>query len=135
VHQGRQRSCLPRGDGIVIIDPNKPRGGKEIVSSCPYGAISWNEVLSLPQKCTLCAHMIDGGERTVRCVETCPTSGMVFGDVDDPASAISQFIREREAQVESYRPEFGTQPAIQYIGLPKPFLAERCCSRTSLANV
>src|SRR4030042_7202272 len=30
------------GDGIVIIDPLKAGGKKEIVNSCHYGAISWN---------------------------------------------------------------------------------------------
>lgn len=38
-----------RADGVVIIDPVKARGRKEIVKSCPYGAISWNEEQQVPQ--------------------------------------------------------------------------------------
>lgn len=32
-----------REDGIVIIDPQKAKGKKEIVGACPYGQIHWNE--------------------------------------------------------------------------------------------
>ena len=32
-----------REDGIVIIDPKVAKGRKDIVKSCPYGAIVWNE--------------------------------------------------------------------------------------------
>lgn len=110
-----------RADGIVIIDPVKAKGRKEIASSCPYGVISWNEAAGLPQKCTLCAHMLDGGEKTTRCAECCPTGAMVFGDLDDAGSAISQLLATRD--VESYRPELGTQPAMKYMSLTRPFIA------------
>ena len=32
-----------RDDGIVIIDPDKSKGQKEIVDACPYGAVYWNK--------------------------------------------------------------------------------------------
>ncbi len=112
-----------RADGIVIIDPVKAKGRKEIVASCPYGVIAWNETAQLAQKCTLCAHMIDGGEKTVRCVETCPTQALAFGDLDDSASAIAQLLKAKGEKVESYKPEFGTRPAIRYFELPQPFIA------------
>jgi Fe-S-cluster-containing hydrogenase components 1 len=38
-----------RADGIVIIDPDKAKGRKDLVESCPYGHIWWNEELQLPQ--------------------------------------------------------------------------------------
>jgi len=31
-----------RDDGIVLIDPEKARGRKDLVESCPYGHIWWN---------------------------------------------------------------------------------------------
>jgi Fe-S-cluster-containing dehydrogenase component len=31
-----------RADGIVIIDPIKAKGHKELVDACPYGHIWWN---------------------------------------------------------------------------------------------
>jgi Fe-S-cluster-containing dehydrogenase component len=112
-----------RADGIVIIDAVKAKGRKEIAESCPYGAIQWNESLQLAQKCNLCAQMIDKGEKTTRCVETCPTQAMVFGDLEDANSAISQVLKAKADKAESLKPELGTRPTIQYFELPKPFVA------------
>ena len=50
-----------RQDGIVLIDPQKAKGQKNLVSSCPYRVIYWNEDKEIPQKCTLCAHLMDAG--------------------------------------------------------------------------
>lgn len=60
-----------REDGLVIIDPVKAEGKRELVDACPYGAIFWNEELSIPQKCTGCAHLVDEGELP-HCVDVCP---------------------------------------------------------------
>ena len=38
-----------RDDGIVLIDPVKAKGRKELVDACPYGHIWWNEELQLPR--------------------------------------------------------------------------------------
>jgi Fe-S-cluster-containing dehydrogenase component len=48
-----------RPDGIVIIDPEKSKGQKQIVDACPVGAIFWNEEEQIPQKCTMCAELLD----------------------------------------------------------------------------
>ena len=32
-----------RDDGIVLIDPDKAKGRKDLVEACPYGHIWWNE--------------------------------------------------------------------------------------------
>src|SRR5450759_249381 len=45
-----------RKDGLVLIDPKKAHGRKEILDSCPYGVIYWNDDQGIPQKCTGCAH-------------------------------------------------------------------------------
>jgi Fe-S-cluster-containing dehydrogenase component len=42
-------SVNKRADGLVIIDPVKARGRKDLVCACPYGAVWWNEELNLPQ--------------------------------------------------------------------------------------
>ena len=112
-----------RDDGIVIIDPNKAKGAKGIVDSCPYGVVFWNEMRSLPQKCTMCAHMLDAGEKTVRCAECCPTGALVFGDLNDPDSAASRALKAKEGKVEALKPEAGTKPGCRYISLTKPFIA------------
>jgi Fe-S-cluster-containing dehydrogenase component len=112
-----------RDDGIVIIDPEKAKGVKEIVDACPYRAVFWNEEANVAQKCTMCAHMLDAGEKTVRCVEVCPAQAMVFGDLDDPASKISKVLAEKADRVEDFKPEFETKPVVKYLSLPKPFIA------------
>ena len=37
-----------RDDGLVIIDPEKAKGQRQIVDACPYHAIFWNEELQIP---------------------------------------------------------------------------------------
>lgn len=113
-------SVYRRDDGIVIIDPEMAVGKREIVSSCPHRAIFWNEALAVPQKCTLCAHLIDQGGKQPRCVEACPTQALVFGDLDDPDSEISNL--RRSGAVENLHPEYGLQPLVGYIALPKRFI-------------
>ena len=112
-----------RQDGIVLVDPEKAKGAKSIVSNCPYGAVYWNEELELPQKCTLCAHMIDNGAGTTRCVECCPTGALVFGDIENPDSEIFKLCARLGENLEVYKPQFGTQPQVKYHAIPKPFIA------------
>jgi Fe-S-cluster-containing dehydrogenase component len=109
-----------RPDGIVMIDPEKAKGQKQIVTACPYRAISWNEALQLPQKCIMCAHMLDKGEAVPRCVESCPSGALVFGDMDDPNSAIGKLLKEKKTEV--LHPEYGLKEKVQYIDLPKKFV-------------
>lgn len=103
-----------RPDGLVIIDPVKAQGKKELVDTCPYGAIHWNEELNIAQKCTGCAHLIDGGE-IPRCVDACSTEALRFGEEEDFAEEI--------AAAEVLKPELGLKPRIYYLNLPKYFLA------------
>jgi Fe-S-cluster-containing dehydrogenase component len=110
-----------RPDGFVIIDPAKAKGQKDIVSSCPYRVIYWNKDLQTPQKCTMCAHRLDEGDKEPRCVEACPTGALTFGDLDDPASTISKYMAEKA--VEDFHPEYGTKPTVKYVGVPKRFVA------------
>ena len=110
-----------RDDGIVMIDPVKAKGQQQIVQACPYRVIFWNADLELPQKCTLCAHRLDAGDKQPRCSESCPTGAMVFGDLDDPASEISQ--RVAALETEALHPEFGCSPLVRYHGVPKRFVA------------
>ena len=65
-----------RADGLVIIDPVKAKGRKEIVASCPYSVIYWNEEKELAQKCTGCAHLLDDGWTETRCSQVCPTEAI-----------------------------------------------------------
>ncbi len=110
-----------RPDGIVIIDPEKSKGQKNLLSACPYRVIYWNEEKNIPQKCTLCAHLLDAGWKEPRCVEACPTSALTFGDLDDPNSEVSKLAVSGKAEI--LHPEYEMKEKVTYIGLPKRFVA------------
>jgi hypothetical protein len=69
----------------------------------------------------MCAQRLDTGDKQPRCVESCPTGAMVFGDLDDPASEISQ--RLEEVSPEAFHPEYETDPLVTYAGLPGRMVA------------
>jgi Fe-S-cluster-containing dehydrogenase component len=117
----RDGAIYKRADGIVIIDPVKAAGQKELVSSCPYRVIYWNEEKQVPQKCDLCAHLLDEGWKEPRCVEVCPTGALLFGNLDDPRSEIAQKMASGKA--EPLNPEFRLSEKVRYIGLPGKFVA------------
>ena len=114
VNAAGEGAVYKRSDGLVIIDPEKAKGHKELVESCPYGAIYWNEELNLPQKCTGCAHLVDAGE-VPRCVEACGVGAIKFGEEEELSDLISQ--------AEVLQPELGLQPRVYYLNLPKSFVA------------
>ena len=105
-----------REDGLVIIDPEKACGNKVLVDACPYDAIFWNEELSLPQKCTGCAHLVDAGE-VPHCVDVCPHGAIRFGEEDEFAEEIAktEAIMPKRAETD--------KPRMYYLNLPKRFLA------------
>ncbi|MEM2915548.1 MAG: 4Fe-4S dicluster domain-containing protein, partial [Candidatus Bathyarchaeia archaeon] len=43
VRAAKDGAVYQRKDGIVIIDPKKAVGQREILTSCPYRVIYWNE--------------------------------------------------------------------------------------------
>lgn len=110
-----------RDDGIVLIDPAKALGQRDLVAACPYRVIFWNETRNVPQKCTLCAHLLDAGWKEPRCAEVCPTQAILFGDLADPHSDIAKLCAAKH--FEDFHPEFETKPRVQYLGLPKRFIA------------
>jgi Fe-S-cluster-containing dehydrogenase component len=108
-----QGTIYRRKDGIVIIDPAKAKGHREIVDTCPYGAIYWNEEAAVPQKCTGCAHLIDEGWTETRCSQVCPTGAIKLVLADDAEMAK---LTAAEA-LEAYRPELGTRPRVLFKNL------------------
>jgi len=104
-----------RDDGLVIIDSDKCTGCKNCVDSCPYGVIYFNEDLNIAQKCTGCAHLLDGGWQEPRCTDACPTEAIKFGEESELSHLISQ--------AEVWHSEFGVKPRVYYLNLPKRFVA------------
>lgn len=104
-----------RDDGIVIIDPEKARGRKDIVASCPYKAIVWNEERQLPQTWIFDAHLLDQGWPRPRCQQACPTDVFETVRLDDCAMAAKA---EREG-LQVLLPRLGTRPRVWYRGLDR----------------
>ncbi len=102
-----------REDGIVIIDPVRAKGQKDIVDACPYGAVSWNEELQLPQAWIFDAHLLDEGWTQTRAEQTCPTDVFRSLKVDDQQM---QRIKAEEG-LQVLQPELGTNPRIYYKNL------------------
>jgi len=102
-----------RADGIVLIDPVKAKGRKDLVESCPYGHIWWNEELKLPQAWTFDAHLIDQGWKQTRGQQSCPTGAMRAVCVEDEEMA--QLARQQNLEV--IKPELGTKPRVYYKNL------------------
>jgi Fe-S-cluster-containing dehydrogenase component len=112
----RDGAIYKKRNGIVIIDPIKAVGQKQLAAACPYGAIFWNEERKLAQKCTFCAHRLAKGQ-VPRCAQICPSGSITFGDLDDPESDVSKLLYSGKAEV--FRPELKTLPNVFYINLQR----------------
>jgi tetrathionate reductase subunit B len=122
-------ASFKRADGIVLVDRHSCIGCRYCVMACPYKARSFVHEPLGDQKpdvprgkgcvegCTLCVHRIDKGG-TPACVEACAKAGhhaMLFGDLNDPASAIS--IRIREVGTMQLRAELKLDTGVRYQGM------------------
>ena len=106
-------AVVKRPDGIVIIDPQRAKGRKDLVDACPYGAIWWNAELEVPQTWIFDAHLLDQGWQAPRAVESCPTTALRALRVDD-----EEMVRIRQdEQLEVLAPEWNTQPRVYYKNL------------------
>ncbi len=113
VGAGPPGAVYRRSDGIVIIDPVKAKGQKQIVGSCPYGAIFWNDELKLPQKWIFDAHLLDAGWTRTRIEQSCATGALRSLKVDDEEM---KRIAASEG-LETLRPELATRPRVYYRNL------------------
>ncbi len=107
------RALYRRRDGIVDFDNTRCIGCKACMQACPYDAIYIDPETHTAAKCHYCAHRVELGLQPA-CVLVCPTEAIVAGDLDDPASRISQLVGRENLQVR--RPDQGTQPKLWYIG-------------------
>ena len=104
-----------RDDGIVIIDPVKAKGQKEIADACPYGAVKWNEELQLPQAWFFDAHLLDNGWEEPRCAQVCATGALKAVKISDEEMST---LRQREG-LEELQPESATKPRVFYKNLKR----------------
>lgn len=87
-------------------------------------AVKHDERLGVAQKCTFCVDKIDEGKQqglkpgvdlavTPACAASCISQAIKFGDFHDPASHVSELVRERESF--QMHAELGTNPQIRYL--------------------
>lgn len=110
-------ATFQREDGIVLTDNDKCIGCRMCEWSCPFDARQFNNneetyfpnamapyeeegykkhKLNTEEKCTLCFHRVAQG-RVPACVDMCPGQARIFGDLEDPNSEISHYIKEHNA--------------------------------------
>lgn len=130
------KATTKQANGIVNVDADKCIGCRYCQSACPYGAryfVTSTNLEYFPgkgqtpyekvvyakhqagtvEKCNFCESRLKEGQPPA-CVQTCPANALTFGDLDDPNSAASRLITERNA--EPLRPEAGTKPRVFYFG-------------------
>jgi Fe-S-cluster-containing dehydrogenase component len=126
IKAAKNGAVYKRDDGIVIIDPVKAMGQEAIVNSCPYKAIWWNEEKQVPQKCTMCAHLLDQGWEKTRCVQACPTGALSLVKLED--SEMGQMVKKEN--LERLHDEKATLPRVYYKNLHR---YEKCFIAGSVA--
>ena len=99
-------ASMKRADGIVLVDKHICIGCRYCMMACPYKARNFvhetltDQVPDVPrgkgtvESCTLCVHKIDRGDGTTACAEACKHNAIVFGDLKDPNSKISQALKQ-----------------------------------------
>ncbi|HKY27651.1 MAG TPA: 4Fe-4S dicluster domain-containing protein [Pyrinomonadaceae bacterium] len=106
-------AMFKRADGIVDFDKSICIGCKACMAACPYDAIFINPEDHSAEKCNFCAHRIDQRLEPA-CVVVCPTQAILVGDLNDPASYLSQIVNREPVVVR--RPEKETLPKLFYKG-------------------
>jgi len=122
-------ASFKRADGIVLVDKHICIGCRYCMMACPYKARSFIHESLQDQKphaprgkgtvesCTFCVHRVDAGG-TPACVEACTNknhNAMVFGDLNDPASAISKQLEQHSSR--QIRADLNLNTGVRYRGI------------------
>jgi Fe-S-cluster-containing dehydrogenase component len=119
IKAAKDGAIAKRADGIVIIDPAKSKGQRQLVGACPYGAIHWNEQTQLPQTWPFDAHLLDQGWTRTRASQVCPTQAIRTVHADD--GEMRKMVEDEGLEV--LHPEYRTRPRVYYKNLDRYFKA------------
>jgi Fe-S-cluster-containing dehydrogenase component len=123
------KATFQRPDGIVMMDYHRCIGCRFCMAGCPYGARSMNYLDPRPQikkmtldyptrakgvveKCNFCEERLAKGLLPA-CVLACKKKALIFGDLENPQSAIRRLIKDKFSL--RRHPALGTQPQVYYI--------------------
>lgn len=119
-----------RTDGIVMVDRHTCIGCRYCMMACPYKARSFihenieeHSVVAprgkgCVESCNFCAYWLDRGAKTTACAQACAKAGhqaIIFGDLNDPESAIAK--RLRELPTRQIRSELELNTGVRYAGV------------------
>lgn len=109
--------AISRGaDGIVRINESQCDGNQDCIKACPYGAIHIDPVSKIADKCDLCSHRLEA-DMLPACAEVCPAEVFQFGNLNDPNSRVSLFMKKNADQLSVLKPEEKTRPSVKYRGI------------------
>ena len=131
------KATFKKKDGIVGMDYHRCIGCRFCMAACPYGARSFNwrdprgkdangqpfikaenpkyptRMRGVVEKCNFCTERLAIGQIPA-CVEVATqTKGLIFGDMNDPESEISQVLKT--SFTIQRNPAIGTHPSLFYI--------------------
>ena len=99
-------------EGVVLTNDDRCAGCKACMTACPYG-MRYLHPEGYVDKCTYCYHRLKQG-RQPACVETCPTSARIFGDLDDPSGPVRQAMAAARS-VDRVESVGGATPSLMYL--------------------
>lgn len=108
------KATLQRDDGIVSQSNERCINCFGCFLACPYHVKYSDPKLKKLQKCDFCLHRVEQGLLPA-CVNTCNAKARIFGDLNDPESAVSRLVAANPVKV--LLPDKGTEPQVFYIGL------------------
>lgn len=102
-------------EAFTEANPAVPQWGQPEIPRRPRGVV---------EKCSFCYQRIDRGlalglmpgvdlAATPACVVACPTGARIFGDLNDPDSAVSRALAENPSY--RLREDLGTEPRVHYL--------------------
>ena len=104
-------------DGSVEIDKGRCIGCGSCIEACPYHARFINPRTGTADKCDYCRGTTPG--EIPACVAVCPTHCRLFGDADDPGSAVAQALASHK-QIHVVPKNSRARPTLTYLGETTP---------------
>jgi Fe-S-cluster-containing dehydrogenase component len=115
-----------RPDGIVDLYGDICIGCRACMAACPYDQLFIDPNTRTAEKCNFCANRVEN-ELQPACVSVCPTECRIFGDLEDPSSAVSKIVQRESFMVR--KPEKGTGPKVFYLGADEAAMRPEIAAR------